>query len=140
MTNTHKRPVSTRKAATPPKSILIIDSEPAFVELLERYLGSEKGYRVLVASTGADGIKRALLNRPDLILVDFRLSDMSGLDVHETLKKNPKTTHIPVIYVSSFLTLRAIENASKKGARGFISKPFSFSEMHAKVANVLGSR
>ena len=91
----------------------------------------------MTAGSGAEGIRAALEHLPDLILLDFRLVDMSGLEAHETLQQNPATKDIPVIYSSSFLTLRTIEQAAMKGAKGFISKPFTPSQIYSKVATAL---
>lgn len=128
-----------RKSPASRKKILIIDGDSSVVELLRDYLGDEKGYEVLTAETGTDGVRVAVESVPDLILLDFRPVDMSGLEVHERLQQNPTTKETPVIYVSYFLTLRSIEEATGKGARGFISKPFNLPETYTKVASVLAS-
>ena len=119
--------------------ILVIDSDPAMITLLSAYLEGEKGYAVLTAESGAGGIKTAVEHVPDLILLDFWLSDMGGLEVHDRLRLIPATKGIPIVYVSSFLTFRAVEQASSKGARGFLRKPFTPSDIHKKVVTVLGS-
>ncbi|RJP70742.1 MAG: response regulator [Candidatus Abyssobacteria bacterium SURF_17] len=134
-----KRCRSSQKRSPKNPRILVVDSDTVMAELMRSYLGDEKGYEVLIAETGASGIRAALEQLPDLILVDFRLADMSGLEMHDRLRQNPATKEIPVIYVSSFLTLRTIEKATDKGARGFISKPFTLSEIYTKVATILSS-
>jgi len=126
----------------PPQStwkILIIDDDVATTVPLRDYLRSEKGFDVLIAGTGVEGIRAAVEHVPDLILLDFRLIDMSGLEAHEILRRNPVTQHIPVIYSSLFLTLKTIEQAAMKGAKGFISKPFNPSDIYAKVTSALAS-
>ena len=131
-----------RTVQKPPKTrskILIIDNDPVPGDLLRNYLGGEKGFVIVAAETGAEGIRKAIEEVPDLILLDFRLTDMSGLEVHEKLRQNPSTREIPVIYLSYFLTLRTIEQATVKGAKGFISKPFTLSGIYTKVTSVLSS-
>ena len=128
-----------RISQTSKPRILIIDADIAIAALIGGYLEGEKGFKVLTAQTGADGVSIARKRLPDLILLDFRLDDMSGLEVHERLLQEPSTKQIPVVYVSSFLTLRMIEEASMKGAKGFIRKPFNLSEIYRKVATVLSS-
>lgn len=122
------------------EKILIIDSDPAMITPLRGYLEGEKGFDVSVAQTGMAGVKAALELVPDLILLDFRLSDMSGLEVHDKLRLEPLTERIPIVYISSFLTLRVVEQASSRGAKGFLRKPFTPSEIFRKVTTVLGSR
>ena len=138
-TNSKKRRNSRRTPLKPKTKILIVDNDQAVASLLQDYLESEKGFTVLEAETGVDGIRAAVENVPDLILLGSRLGDMSGLEVHDRLCENPVTKKIPVIYVLSFLPLRTIEQAIRKGARGFISKPFNLSEISAKVESVLRS-
>jgi len=121
------------------EKILIIDSDPVMTALLRSYLEDEKGYLVLTAGSGSAGVRIAVERLPDLILLDFRLTDMSGLEVHDKLRLKPVTDRIPIVYVSSFLTLRVVEQASDKGAKGFLRKPFTLSEMYRKVATVLSS-
>ena len=118
-------------------SILIIDTDPMMANLLRGYLEDEKGFVVYSAETAAEGIRLASEQIPDLILMDFRLGEVSGLEVHDHFRQNPATQEIPVVYLSSFLTLRRIEQATVKGARGFITKPFTQSEIYNKVTTVL---
>ena len=118
--------------------VLIIDSDPLVVTLLRDCLEGEKGFTVFTADNGVEGARAAIVQTPDLILLDFHLKDMSGLEVHDRLRLDPATEKIPVVYVSSFLTLRGIEKASDMGAKGFIRKPFTPAEIYAKLANVLG--
>jgi len=133
----HHRTV--QKPSKTKSKILIIDNDPVAGDLLRNYMGGEKGFVIVAAETGAEGIRKAAEEVPDLILLDFRLTDMSGLEVHEKLRQNPSTREIPVIYLSYFLTLRTIEQATVKGAKGFISKPFTLSGIYTKVTSVLSS-
>jgi DNA-binding response OmpR family regulator len=134
-----KQQRSHRKQSKVKTKILIIDNDPATAGLLRNYLEGEKGFLVLTAETGMDGIRGAIEHVPDLILLDIRLGDMSGLEAHEGLRANRATGAIPVIYISSFFTLRTIEQATVKGARGFLSKPFNLPQIYTKVETVLRS-
>jgi two-component system alkaline phosphatase synthesis response regulator PhoP len=118
--------------------ILIIDGDSLLVEILKECLESEKGFTVFSADNGIAGVRAAVEFRPDLILLDFYLKDMSGLEVHDRLLHDPVTENIPIVYISSFLTLRTIERASDMGAKGFIRKPFTPTDIYIKVARVLG--
>lgn len=133
-----KRRQPPRKQSSPRTRILVIDSDPVAAELVHGYLGDKRGYEVMEAATGAEGVKMAREKEPHLILLSFRLDDMGGLDVHEMLRQDPATKGIPVIYVSSFFTLRAIERATIKGAKGFLNKPFTLTDIYSKVSTVLG--
>jgi CheY-like chemotaxis protein len=126
---------SARNAAK--TKILIIDSDPLMAAILRDCLEGEKGFTVLTADNGIAGVRMAVDHEPNLILLDVRLKDMSGLEVHDRIQSDPATEKIPVVYISSFLTLRTIEKASDMGAKGFIRKPFTPAEIYVKVARVL---
>ena len=128
-----------RSSRTQKPKILVVDNDPAVAETLKNYLGGKRMYSVLSAESGADGVEKALDHLPDLILLDTRLNDMSGLEAHERLQQNPMTRDIPVIYISAFHSLRVIEQATKMGAKGFITKPFTLSGIYTKMASVLHS-
>jgi two-component system KDP operon response regulator KdpE len=128
----------TSKEESAKTRVLVIDSDPLMIMLLRDCLEGEKGFTVLTAESGIEGVRAAVEHAPDLILLDLRLKDMSGLEVHDRLRLDPATEKAPVVYISSFLTLRAIEKASEMGARGFIRKPFTPAEIYAKLARVLG--
>jgi CheY-like chemotaxis protein len=132
---------SRRTAQEPPtvrRTILVIDSDPIVGELLRGYLAQQKGFQLFESKAGAEGIEAAVRHLPDVIFLGFRLDDMGGLEAHEALRQNPVTKDIPVIYVSSFFTLRTVEKATVKGAKGFISRPFTISKIHNKLNTVLG--
>ncbi|KKO18477.1 MAG: response regulator [Candidatus Brocadia sp.] len=80
--------------------VLIIDDDSKSVELLSTLLGSE-GYEVLKAFGGKEGIDKAFLHKPDLILSDLMMPEVSGFDVVDKLKTSPETNTIPIIVVTS---------------------------------------
>lgn len=80
--------------------VLIIDDEPKSVELLSTLLVSE-GYEVLKAYGGKDGIDKAFHDKPDVILLDLMMPEISGFDVVDRLKNSPETNTIPVIVVTA---------------------------------------
>jgi len=138
MKSSPKRSKTTLRSSHQLKTkILVIDNDSMVAETLKDYLGGKKNFTILAAETGIDGIQQAIDHMPDLILLDARLSDMSGLDVHEHLKQNPISRNIPVIYTSSFPSLRIVEQATRQGAKGFVTKPFTLPGIYTKMASVL---
>lgn len=116
--------------------ILIVEDEVDLVTLLKYNLEKE-GFRVLTAHDGEEGLLLADEQSPHLILLDWMLPLMSGLEVCRQLRRNPKTREIPVI----MLTARG-EEADKvrglnSGADDYISKPFSPTELVARIRAVL---
>ncbi|HCY85008.1 MAG TPA: histidine kinase [Desulfobacteraceae bacterium] len=105
------------------KAILIIEDDPRFAKTLLD-LAREREYKVLVAGNGETGLHFADYYAPDAVILDIELPGMDGWSVMDRLKKNPKTRHIPVHFISA--NDKSIE-ARKMGAIGFITKPVTLS-------------
>jgi len=116
--------------------ILIVDDEPDIANLLRVYFKSRK-YDVLVASRGSEALEICRRQMPQLIVLDINLPDMNGFDVCQALRRNLRTSHIPII----FLTQR--DQRSDKiaglelGADDYVTKPFDIQELHLRVQNSL---
>jgi len=120
-----------------PYTILVIDDEPSVRETASDLLESA-GYVVLVAPGGHDGLAMVRAVRPDLILLDYYMPGMNGLEVVKKLKADPLTQRIPVIA----LTVASAEYAnelSRAGCVGFIPKPFEPSDFLRVIAEVVGA-
>lgn len=117
-------------------TILIADDEPEVVDLVRIILESE-GYRVLDASNGLQALKQIQAHRPDLILMDMRMPEMTGLGVLNTLAQDPETRSIPVVMLSVVVTDPEIRMALSQGAVAYLSKPFEVRELLWMVDRVL---
>ncbi|GLQ33724.1 DNA-binding response regulator [Amylibacter marinus] len=119
--------------------ILIVEDEPSQLELLSYNLGVE-GYDVLRAETGEEGLLHLKEGHVDLILLDWMLPQISGLEVCRQIKRDRATQNIPVI----MLTARGEEDDKVRGldtgADDFIVKPYSIKELLARVRAGLRSR
>ena len=112
--------------------ILLIEDEPSQVELIHYNLNAE-GYEVLVAVDGEEGLELALEEIPDLILLDWMLPKVSGIEVCRQLRRSKITREIPII----MLTARSEESDKIRGldigADDYITKPYSIKELLARV-------
>ncbi len=101
------------------KKILVIEDFPKVREVLEIFL-AKAGYRVFVASSGKDGIELARREQPDLMLIDFKLQDLDGMEVLRRLRTFDKEAKIFIIsgLYAEDLEKEALDN----GATGFLSK------------------
>ncbi len=104
-----------------PKKILSIEDD-AFLSSLVAGKLIEVGFSVITASTGKDGIAKATLERPNLILLDIMLPDMGGFEILEKLKSNPTTKDIPVIILSNLGGRDEIEKGVALGASAYLIK------------------
>ena len=113
-------------------TLLIVDDEPANLAILAEML--EPDYRIRVAKSGRQALHASASEpRPDLILLDIEMPDMSGYQVLETLRDDPSTEEIPVIFVTAHTTTEDEERGLTLGAADYITKPVQPAIVRARV-------
>lgn len=117
------------------KKILVVDDEPDITRLVEFTL-KKRGFEVLVAGDGFSGVEIAKKERPDLILMDIMMPGMNGYEACRCLKAEAETKSIPILALSAKTQRSEVEEVLRNGADGFISKPFTPSELVEKVKGV----
>ena len=118
------------------KHILIIEDEKDIAELLEYNLGVG-GYYTYVANNGETGLKVARKQNPDLILLDLMLPGIQGLDVCRIIKTDEDTKNIPIVMLTALGQEENIVKGLESGADDYITKPFSFKILLARIKSVL---
>ena len=113
-------------------NVMIVDDNPANLRLLEGML-RRQGHEVHSFPRGRLALAEAERNPPDLILLDINMPEMNGYEVCERLKSMPKLAAIPVIFLSALNETEDKVKAFHSGAADYISKPFQFEEVHARV-------
>ena len=107
-----------------PKRILIVEDNDTDVRLLKDILET-RGYNILQTRDGLEAIELAVVNLPDLILMDIQLPDMSGLEVTRRLRGDDRSRRIPIIAVTAFAMGWHEREALDSGCDAYISKPIS---------------
>ncbi|MCL2711171.1 MAG: response regulator transcription factor [Planctomycetaceae bacterium] len=120
----------------PPKQILVIEDETDIREMLVLRLKKER-FQVLEASEGMTGLKKALEEQPDLVLLDLMLPFTSGLDILRKLRNNRKTAQMPIIIVSARGDESDIVVGLELGADDYVTKPFNMSVLLARINALL---
>ena len=123
------------------KSVLVVDDDPDIRELITWKLG-QAGYATMVAGDGEAGLAAVTAGdsdgrAPDLILVDWMMPKMSGIDVCRALRQNPVTARIPVILLTANAQEADVELGFAAGVDDYIAKPFSPREMLSRIEAVL---
>jgi PleD family two-component response regulator len=117
-------------------TILIVEDDLDIADMLNAYFRVQ-GYDVLTVNWGEDGVRAALSNNPNLIILDIRLPDIDGFEVARRLRANRKTKTIPII----FLTEKRDRTDKLKGlelqADDYITKPFDIQELRLRVRNAM---
>jgi len=112
--------------------IMIVDDSPANLTLLEEML-MLRGHAVRSFPLGRLALAAAMKNPPDLILLDINMPEMNGYEVCERLKSNAQVSDVPIIFLSALNETQDKVKAFRCGAGDYISKPFQFEEVHARV-------
>jgi CheY-like chemotaxis protein len=118
------------------KKLLIVDDESGIVEEVKTYF-EEEGYIVYTADTGKEGLDALTLHQPDLVLLDMKLPDMSGIQVLKFCKENlPKTK---VIVNTGYVDQNIIDEAERLGRDAFLQKPFNLERLQQEIERLLGA-
>lgn len=111
--------------------VLVVDDEPFNLEIMQEIL--EEDYDVSYAKSGSECMDMVTNIMPDVVLLDVNMPGMSGYEVCQQLKENPKTTNIPVTFVSALDTLAERLAGYEVGGDDYICKPFEAGELLSKV-------
>ncbi len=118
-------------------SILLIDDDIIVHGLVKSRLEKRDGFKVLSAENGPAGLKLATEESPDLILLDWMMPEMDGMEVLRELKKQANTAAIPVYMLTGKGIMEDVETAFKAGAVGYFTKPIRLSELSGRVRKAL---
>lgn len=119
------------------KTLLVVDDEPNLLYSLESSLQSEE-LAVVTASTAKEGITAVAERKPDAVLLDVRLPDLSGLDAF--LEMHRTDPHLPIILMTAFATTETAIEAMKRGAFDYLTKPVDLKRLRSIVSKALELR
>ena len=119
------------------KTILIVDDAQSELDMMANYL-TNAGYKIIMANNGEEAIALTIANQPDLVVTDWMMPKMGGLDICRKLKKNPATANIPVITCTA--KNRDVDRmwATKQGIQAYVTKPCTQDELVTAVKEVMG--
>jgi len=123
-----------------PVHILAVDDEESFTFFVKLNLETKTNntFKVTTANSGEECLKLAKTLRPDLILLDIMMPDMSGAEVAEELLLDARTKKIPIIFITALVKKDEVEKeAGLMGGREFIAKPVSKEELIRRIATTL---
>lgn len=122
------------------KKILIIDDEPNLLAAMDRTLG-RKGFRVVTAPNGQNGITLARRQHPDLIILDLSMPGMGGEEVAIRLKDDPQTAEIPIVFLTGLFSREQQEQRGHHvGGQVFLAKPVEPDVLLGVIGELLGQK
>lgn len=120
------------------KKVLIVEDNEKLRETMMTLL--EDHFTVYEAADGREGIKKARLELPDLVVSDIMMPDTNGYELVDELKENDKTRHIPIILLTALGEDEKVIEGYNFGADDYIVKPFKFDVLLSRIKNLLKSR
>lgn len=120
----------------PGPRVLVVEDDAANRALLTSLL-TRSGYRPTAVADGRSGLRAAIDDAPDLVLLDVEMLEMNGFDVCRALRSDPRTVALPVILVTGRTDVSDVVTGLDAGADDFLRKPFDQAELMARVRSVL---
>lgn len=119
------------------QKVLVIDDDTSLLRQVCYRLEHREELDVIKATEGKQGLKKALDQNPDLIILDWMLPDIEGIDVLKQLRQHDNTKDIPVLMLTGKNKIGEIDDAFEIGADAYMTKPFSLSALGEKVDSIL---
>ena len=120
------------------KRVVCIEDEPEMIDLVRLILG-RKGFQVIGANGGIEGLDTVRREKPDLVLLDLMMPDMDGWEVYQQIKAHPEMQKIPVILVTAKAqSIDKVLGLHIAKVDDYITKPFGPQELLESVAKILG--
>ena len=120
---------------TSKKTVLIVEDNDKNMKLARDILEA-KGYAVLAATSGEDGVKLATEHLPDLVLMDIQMPGIDGVEALGLLRAEPRTAAVPVIAFTASVMAGDRSRVTQAGFDGFVSKPINLKEFVATIARM----
>ena len=121
------------------KTVLIVEDNELNMKLFND-LVETRGHRIVQTRSGVEAVDIARRYRPDLILMDIQLPEVSGLEVTQWLKDDDELRHIPVIAITAFAMKGDEEKIRQGGCEAYLSKPISVVKFLETVRNYIGDK
>lgn len=118
------------------KKILVVDDDLDIAEMFTEMLRF-RGHRVFKSYSSASAMKQIMLAKPDAIVLDIEMPDVSGLEVLNTIRRDPSLLDIPVIIVSAKGLLSDIKVGMEAGASDYLTKPVAYLELVTAVEDAI---
>ncbi len=114
-----------------------MEDNPANLKLVQEIVGFRSDLQLLSAPDGHLGIEMAKAHLPHMILMDINLPGMSGIDALHELRRDPRTSHIPVLALTANAMPRDIEKGIEAGFYRYLTKPINIDEFNDAIDNTL---
>ena len=119
--------------------ILIVEDNKDMLEVL-RLIVERLGYVPVLASQAKEGLEKAIIEKPDLILMDMMMPIMDGWEAARTLRASPTTKEIPILAITATARSEDLKTCLEAGCNGYIVKPFVVMDLQRKIGELLAGQ
>ncbi len=119
------------------RTVLIADDQPDMLRFLKSELASH--YNIIEATDGQQAVDKAAASTPDIILLDMMMPEKDGIQAAREIRAAPATRNVPIVLITAHVDEETKLNALRAGASDFLPKPFSTTELHVRVKNLIES-
>jgi two-component system cell cycle response regulator DivK len=116
--------------------ILLVEDHPELRYILQRQL-EWMGFSTIPAANGKEGVEKAVVGKPDLILMNSIMPEMDGWEATRVLRANPETKDIPILAATAMLQPSHVEAWIDIGCNDYILKPFTLDELQRKITAII---
>ena len=117
-------------------TVLVVEDDAANRFLFQQVL-EMRGFRVVCAVNGFEGVRLAQTNQPEIILLDIALPDISGIEVLKIIRSNEQTKQIPVVATTAFAMNHDSDRFLMEGFNGYISKPIDVGHFASQLTTII---
>jgi len=121
------------------RKILVIEDDPATLRLVD-YSLKQEGYEVITAANGLDGIRKAMGESPDLVILDVMLPGLDGFEICYRLRAEPATAKLPILMFSAKAQEIDKDTGMRVGADDYLTKPSAPADIVSHVAKLLAKK
>lgn len=118
-------------------TVLLVDSQPAIIELVKGVLKMFGVKDVLTANDGASGLKIFKGRKPDLMIVDWDLDDIDGLEFTKTIRRDAVNPYVPIIFTTALSSAKRVGQARDSGITEFLRKPFTAEALYKRIEEIV---
>ena len=119
------------------KKILLVDDSSTVI-LMEKMILKNEPYDIVIARDGEEGVAMAVAHKPDLILMDFIMPKLTGVEAIRKLRENEATREIPIIMVTTRGEGESVEAGYSSGCTDYVTKPINNIELITKIRSMIG--
>lgn len=118
-------------------TVLVVDSQPAIVDLIKGVLTMFGVKHIITCTDGATGLKAAQTQSPDLMIVDWDLDSMNGIEFTKKVRHDPKNPYVPIIFMTALSSTKRVSEARDSGITEFLRKPFTAESLYKRIEAIV---